>query len=86
MSRKSSSSILDKPIDPLSYEQAFAELEAVVAALEREEHPLEEALALYERGRALLAHCRRLLEQAELRVRTLTEEGVLADVSPNAEE
>ena len=70
----------EQSVDALSYEQAFAELEAVVSALEREEHSLEESLALYARGRALLAHCRRLLERAELQVRMLTEEGTLTDL------
>ncbi len=56
-------------IAQLSFEQALAELEAIVHALEQEERPLEEALRLFTRGQALLAHCTRLLEQAELQVR-----------------
>jgi exodeoxyribonuclease VII small subunit len=60
------------PVEALSYEQAFAELEAVVTALEQKEHSLEEALTLYSRGQALLGHCRRLLEEAELKVQRLT--------------
>ena len=54
------------PVETLSYEQAFAELESIVETLEREEHALEEALALYARGQALLQRCRRLLEEAEI--------------------
>ncbi len=60
------------PVEALTYEQAFAELEAVVAALEQQEHSLEEALTLYARGQALLRHCRRLLEEAELKVQRLS--------------
>ena len=56
------------PVDRLTYEEAFSELEQLVASLEREEHPLETALALYERGQQLLQHCRRLLEEAELKI------------------
>jgi exodeoxyribonuclease VII small subunit len=56
-------------ITTLSYEAAFAELEAVVAALESEQRPLDESIALYERGQALMRHCATLLQQAELRVR-----------------
>ena len=63
--------IAKTPVEALSYEQAFAELEAVVEALEREEHALEDALALYARGQALLQRCRRLLEEAELKVSQL---------------
>jgi len=65
------------PVEALSYEQAFSELETVVEDLEREEHTLEEALALYARGQALLQRCRQLLEEAELKVRQLVDgEGV----------
>ncbi len=76
------------PVEALTYEQAFAELEAVVAALERQEHPLEEALTLYARGQALLQYCRRLLEEAELKVQRLsggTLEPFAADDEASAE-
>ncbi len=58
-------------IDQLTFEQALAELENIVQALEQDERPLEESLRLFARGQALLAHCTRLLEQAELQVRQL---------------
>ncbi|MCS6993644.1 MAG: exodeoxyribonuclease VII small subunit [Anaerolineales bacterium] len=60
-----------KPIEEMTYEEAFAALQAVVTALESESHSLEEALALYERGQALVRHSAALLQQAELRVRQL---------------
>ena len=56
------------PISDLTYEQALAELEAAVAALESDQHTLEEVIALFERGQALAKHCAALLEQAELKV------------------
>ncbi len=65
------------PIESLTYEQALAELERIVTALEHEEHPLETSLALYARGQALLKHCRRLLEEAELKVQQLHDDGSL---------
>ena len=55
----------------LTYEQALAELEALVERLEAGA-PLDEALRLYERGQALAAHCGGLLQHAELRLRELT--------------
>jgi len=58
-------------IDDLTFEQAFAELEATVARLEGGDLSLEESLALFERGQRLSAHCSRLLEQAELKVTEL---------------
>jgi exodeoxyribonuclease VII small subunit len=60
-----------KPPEELSYEQAFQELEATVGKLEAGEIPLEESLALFERGQALAARCSELLDQAELKLRQL---------------
>ena len=54
-----------------TYEQAYAELQEIVSKLESGEIPLEEALALYERGQALSKICARLLDKAELRIREL---------------
>ena len=61
--------VSDTPVDELTYELAYRELEEVVAALETEDQALEDALTLYERGRALADRCAGLLETAELRVR-----------------
>jgi exodeoxyribonuclease VII small subunit len=52
----------------LSFEAAFAELEAVVQQLEEGELSLEESIALYERGQMLARLCQEHLDQAELRV------------------
>ena len=65
------------PIEELSYEQAFVELEAIVAALEGEESSLEDALALFERGQGLAKHCAGLLDKAELKVQLLSGEALL---------
>ncbi len=61
----------DKPIAEMTYEEAFAALEAIVLRLEEEAHTLETTLELYARGQALAAHCQALLEQAELHLETL---------------
>lgn len=68
---KKTSPINVTPIDELTYEQAFEELEKIISALEDEEHPLEEALALFERGQALAKYCTDQLDQAELKVKQL---------------
>jgi exodeoxyribonuclease VII small subunit len=60
-----------KEIADLSFEEAFAELEATVTRLERGDLPLEESIALFERGQALAAHCNLQLDSAELKVRQL---------------
>ncbi len=62
---------MSSPVEDLTFEQAFAELEEVVRALEAGNQPLEEALALYERGMQLAARCQKLLDAAELRIRQL---------------
>jgi exodeoxyribonuclease VII small subunit len=59
----------------LSFEAAMAEFQATVAALEAGGQPLEEALALFERGVSLQRHLERLLTDAELRFRRLVERG-----------
>lgn len=55
-------------LSTLTFEKALADLEAIVARLERGDAPLEEAIALYERGAALKALCARRLEEAQLKV------------------
>jgi len=61
----------DPAIEGLSFDDALAQLQRTVAELEAGGQPLEEAIALYERGVALQARCKRLLGDAELRVQQL---------------
>jgi exodeoxyribonuclease VII small subunit len=56
----------------LTYETGFSELQEIVSKLESGTTTLEEALALYARGKELVKTCSDLLERAELRVRELT--------------
>ncbi len=65
--------IKSQPIDGLTFEQAFAELEDSVRTLERGDLPLEESLALYERGQELAAYCAKLLDEAELKIERVEE-------------
>ena len=65
-------------VEEMSYEQAFAELERVVAELEDGQASLEQALALFERAQSLAKRCADLLDQAELRIRRLSEMQVVA--------
>jgi exodeoxyribonuclease VII small subunit len=66
-------------IETLSFEEAYAQLEAAVNALRDGQMPLERALHYYEEGMKLAQHCNELLQKAELRVRQLgvDEEGTL---------
>jgi exodeoxyribonuclease VII small subunit len=58
----------DKPIAEMSFEEAMAALEEVVSALEKGEVPLEQSIALYERGATLRAQCAGKLAAAEEKV------------------
>lgn len=55
-------------VDQLSYEQARAELAQVVRQLEAGDAPLEQSLAMWERGEALATHCQKWLDQARARL------------------
>ena len=55
----------------LSFEDALAELEAIVRALEAGSGSLDEAIRAYERGAALKRHCEAKLQEAQARVETI---------------
>lgn len=59
-------------VKTLSFEQALEELESIVTSLEAGNVPLEQSIAIYERGEALKARCETLLRAAEARVETIT--------------
>jgi exodeoxyribonuclease VII small subunit len=59
-------------IKKLSFERAIEELESIVKRLEDGKVPLEESVAIYERGEALKRRCEELLRQAEARVEKIT--------------
>lgn len=62
-----------QPIEDLTFEQAFAELEDAVRKLEGGDLPLEDSLALFERGQQLAACCGKLLDDAELKIERVGE-------------
>ncbi|MCX8043247.1 MAG: exodeoxyribonuclease VII small subunit [Desulfobacterota bacterium] len=53
------------------FEDALAELEAIVRRLEDEKLPLEEAISLFEEGMKLSRFCSAKLEEAEKKVAVL---------------
>ena len=59
-------------IKKLSFERAIEELESIVKRLEEGKVPLEESVAIYERGEGLKSRCEELLRQAEARVDKIT--------------
>jgi exodeoxyribonuclease VII small subunit len=59
-------------VKKLSFERALEELETIVKRLEDGKVPLEESVAIYERGESLKRRCEELLRQAEARVDKIT--------------
>lgn len=58
--------------DEKTFEELQRGLEEVVAKLERGEVPVDEAIALFERGQALYTACVELLRAAELRIEEIS--------------
>jgi exodeoxyribonuclease VII small subunit len=56
----------------LNFEQALRALEDIVHKLESGEAPLDESIALYERGNQLRALCQQRLDAAKARIEAIT--------------
>lgn len=61
-------------MDTLSFEQAYAQLQEIVAQLESGDLSLDESVDLYARGQALATRCGTLLDSAELRIQEITDD------------
>ena len=61
-----------KEISALSFEDAMAALEQVVAQLESGNAPLEHSIDLYTRGTQLKAHCEAKLQAAQAKIEKIT--------------
>jgi exodeoxyribonuclease VII small subunit len=70
-------------VGKLPFERAIEELESIVKRLEDGKVPLEESVAIYERGEALKRRCEDLLRQAEARVQKIS---LNADGNPTGTE
>ena len=55
----------------LPFERALEQLEEIVRRLERGDVPLDESVAIYERGEALKRHCETRLKRAEARIQKI---------------
>ena len=67
--------MMDTPVEEMSFEDAMRELEKVVSDLERGDVPLEQSIALYERGAQLKQRCQTKLKEAEEKVALITQDG-----------
>lgn len=71
-------------VESLSFEQALAELEAIVRELENGQGDLDGAISQYERGTILKNHCMKKLEAARMRVEKImqNQQGEAVGVAP----
>jgi exodeoxyribonuclease VII small subunit len=68
---KTSATIGEKSVAELPFEEAIARLEVIVKTMEGDAVSLDESLALYEEGVALVRRLTRELDEAEQRVQIL---------------
>ena len=80
---KNSKESSDAAEGEVSFEEALANLEAVVHDLEEGQLGLEESLARYEQGGRYLRHCYRMLQNAERKIELLV--GIDSDGIPIVE-
>ena len=72
----------EEPSPVADFEASLDQLEQLVGRMEQGEMSLEESLAAYERGVGLYRRCQMALEQAELRVRLLSDPDQPASAEP----
>jgi len=72
-------------IGEMSFEDAIKELTGIVGKIEQGEIPLQDSLTQYEKGMALIKHCREILQKAEKRIEKITEEKKTGDRSQKTE-
>lgn len=68
----------DTSANALTFEEAYARLEAIIEQLESGDLSLEASVALYEEGQRLAALCNKQLDAAELRVQQIDDSGALS--------
>jgi exodeoxyribonuclease VII small subunit len=61
-------------ISKLTFEEAIKELGGIVQKIEQGKIPLQDSLEQYEKGMALIKHCKGILEKAEKRIEKISKE------------
>ena len=61
-------------IGKMTFEQAIQQLKGIVDRIEQGEIPLQDSLEQYEKGMALIKHCRDILQKAEKRIEKISKE------------
>ena len=68
-------------IGKLGFEEAIKKLGNIVGKIEQGQIPLQDSLKQYERGMALIKHCRGILKKAERRIEKISKEKQSEDSS-----
>ncbi|MEN6429026.1 MAG: exodeoxyribonuclease VII small subunit [Phycisphaerales bacterium] len=58
----------------LTFEQAIGQLKEIVTRIEQGQIALQDSLDQYEKGMALIKHCREILQKAEKRIEKIAKE------------
>lgn len=74
--------VSQEKVEALNFEQALAELETIVGALESGKAPLEQSIGAYERGIELKKHCEKKLSEAQEKIEKIS---IGPDGTPTAE-
>jgi len=72
-------------IGKMSFEEAIKELTDIVGKIEQGKIPLKNSLEQYEKGMALIKHCKGILEKAEKRIEKIAKEEKSEDRRQKAE-
>jgi exodeoxyribonuclease VII small subunit len=75
-----------KEIESLSFEQAIENLTEIVEKIETGQVPLAESLQQYEKGMAMIQHCRRILLDAEKRIEEIADNDAEEEVDEDDED
>ncbi|MHC4174350.1 MAG: exodeoxyribonuclease VII small subunit [Planctomycetota bacterium] len=75
----------ESDIGKLNFEEAIKELGNIVGKIEQGQIPLQDSLEQYEKGMALIKHCRTILQKAEKRIEKITKEETSEDKSQKSE-
>jgi exodeoxyribonuclease VII small subunit len=62
-------------ISKLSFEEAIEELTRIVDKIESGAAPLQTSIEQYEKGMALIKHCRQILQAAQKKIEKVAQEG-----------
>lgn len=76
---------MESASEKLTFREAFDQLQKIVEQLESETVELEQAMELYKAGYQLSKYCTGLLEQAELKIRTIGQTQTEPERVPDAD-